>query len=557
MIGRIINYRYEVLEKVGDGPLFSVYRARDKVLNKVVALKVMHKDFASNREFAAAVEASYRDAARLAHPNIARILDADSSGEECIVACEFVRGISVQDRVKRAGPVSVALALDVGIAVLEALEYAHELGVVHGDIKPSDIIVGSDGEIKLTDFGLARALADFPVVYDQLQSFSIHYQAPEVVEGNTPTPASDIYAVGVVLYQMLTNALPFDGGTIASIALKKVKESPVPPRSINAAVPKSLNDIILKAIEPSADHRYKSVSAMLAELRALREALRLGKPVPVAETAQAAPAAQQEPEVETETLSRSYWWWLGLFVVAVLVSLGLTMLVVGQRAQIQVPQFLGLTWEEAQKLAEERGIELIDDGRAYSDTYEAGKICSAVPPAGTMVPKNRAQVRVKISLGPSTVEVPDLTGMTEADANEAAVKAGFTIGKVRQAYSDKVPINAVISQDPEPGARRPPGTAIDLVISQGPKPVPQSVEEPTTQDVGEERRFSVSIEVPSDAEGAQEVLIKVIDADGERVAYQELHDPGDNFTTSVVARGSNIRIKVYVGGVLVKDVTYK
>jgi beta-lactam-binding protein with PASTA domain len=233
------------------------------------------------------------------------------------------------------------------------------------------------------------------------------------------------------------------------------------------------------------------------------------------------------------------------------------MLVVGQRAEIQVPQFLGLTWDEAQKLAEERGIELIDDGRVYSETYEKGRICSAIPPAGTMVPKNNAQVRVKISLGPSTVEVPDLTGMTEADANEAAVKAGFTIGKVRQAYSDKVPINAVISQDPEPGVRRPPGTAIDLVISQGPKPVPQSTEESVVPSPGEERRFSVSIEVPTDAEGAQEVLIKVIDAAGERVAYQELHDPGDKFTTSVSAQGSNIRIKVYVGGVLVRDVTYK
>ncbi len=556
MIGRIINYRYEVLEKIGDGPLFSVYRARDKVLNKVVALKVMHKEFAANREFAAAVESSYRDAARLAHPNIARVIDADSSGEECVVACEFVRGVSVQERVKRAGPVSVSLALDIGVAILEALEYAHELGVVHGDIKPSDIIVGSDGEIKLTDFGLSRALADFPVIYDQLQPRSIHYQAPEVVEGGLPTAASDVYSVGVVLYQMLTNALPFGGGTIASVALKKVKESPVPPRSINGAVPKLLNDIILKALEPSTEHRYKSVSAMLAELRALREALRLGRPVPISEPAQ---PAEAEPEGESEPLARSYWWWLGLFVVAVLVSLGLTMLVIGQRAEIQVPQFLGLTWEEAQKLAEERGIELIDDGRVYSDTYEAGKICSAIPPAGTMISKNRAQVRVKISLGPSTVEVPDLTGMSEADANEAAVKAGFTIGKVRQAYSDKVPINAVISQDPEPGVRRPPGTAIDLVISQGPKPVPQSMEEPVpmTRDTGEERRFSVSIEVPSDAEGAQEVLIKVTDADGERVTYQELHDPGDKFTTSVVARGSNIRIKVYVGGVLVKDVFYK
>ncbi|MGQ9455151.1 MAG: protein kinase domain-containing protein [Armatimonadota bacterium] len=556
MIGRIVNYRYEVIEKIGDGQLFSAYRARDKVTSKMVALKVLHKELAADREFAGAIEASYRDAARLAHPNIARVYDADSGGEECIVACEYVRGISVRERVRKAGPINVSLALDIIVPVLEALEYAHAAGFIHGDIRSSDIIVGLDGEVKLTDFGLYRVLSSFPAIAGQFQTRSIHYQAPEVVEGNSPTPASDIYSVGVVLYEMLTDSLPFDGGTVASIALKKVKESPVPPRSINTAVPKSLNDIVLKALEPSPEHRYKTVTAMLAELRALREALRLGKTVPVGESVERVEEAEAGQVVESDSLSRSYWFWLGLFIAAVLVSLGLTMLVVGQRAEIQVPQFLGLTWEEAQKLAEERGIELIDDGRVYSETYEAGKICSAVPPAGTMVPKNRAQVRVKISLGPSTVEVPDLTGMTEADANEAAVKAGFTIGRVRQAYSDKVPINAVISQDPEPGLRRPPGTAIDLVISQGPRPEPQSVEEPVEPSSGEERRFNISIEVPSDAQQPQEVLIKVTDDSGERIAYQATHDPGDKFTTSVAAIGSKVRIRVYVGGVLVKDVYY-
>ncbi|MGC8861985.1 MAG: protein kinase domain-containing protein [Armatimonadota bacterium] len=559
MIGQIVNYRYEVLEKIGDGEFFSVYRSRDKVLNRLVALKILNKDLAANREFAAAIESSYRDAARLAHPNLARVLDADSSMGDCVVACEFARGTNVKERLRKAGTISVPHALDIAISVLEALEYAHANQVVHGDIRPQDIIVSPDGEVKLTDFGLAAALANCPAVAERHQMRSIHYQAPEVIEGNPATAASDVYSVGVVLYEMLTNSLPFDGGSAVSIALKKVKELPVAPRSINAAVPKSLNDVILKALEPLPKDRYSTASTMLADLRVIRDGLRVGQtPVVVEPAAPTREVVEAAPAVEADSLSRGYWWLLAVFVLAVMVSFGLALLIARPRAQIQVPQFVGKTWEEAQAEAEARGIELIDDGRVYSDTYEAGKICSAVPPAGTMVPRGEARVRVKISLGPSTVPVPDLVGMSEADANEAAVKAGFIIGKVTQQYSDKVPVNAVISQNPEPGLRRAPNTTIDLVISQGPKPRPtEPTEEPVPPPAAGERRFNVDIEVPPDADGPQEVLIKVVDINGENTVYREIHDPGNKFRTTVTAQGPNIRIKVYIGGVLVRDVSYR
>ncbi|MCX8053429.1 MAG: protein kinase, partial [Armatimonadetes bacterium] len=395
MIGQIVNYRYEVLEKIGDGELFSVYRSRDKVLNRLVALKVLRKDLNEEREFAAAIENSYRDAAGLLHPSIARVFDADSSMGDCIVACEFVRGINVKDRVRRAGPMAVPLALDIVIPVLEALEYAHTNHFVHGDIRPQDIIVSPDGEVKLTDFGLATALISFPAIAERFRMRSIHYQAPEVAEGNPPSVASDIYSVGVVLYEMLTNTLPFDGSSAVSIALKKVKELPVPPRSINAAVPKSLNDIVMKAIDASPKERYASASEMLADLRVVRDGLRVGQLPSIVSADPEREVVESEPTAESDTLSRGYWWLLALFVLAVTVSFGVALMVAGRRAEIQVPQFVGKTWEEALAEAEASGIELIDDGRVYSDTYEAGKICSAVPPAGTMIPRNRAQVRVK------------------------------------------------------------------------------------------------------------------------------------------------------------------
>lgn len=564
MIGQIVNYRYEILEKIGDSQFFSVYKARDKILNRLVAVKVMSRELASNREFASAVVQGYQDVAGLVHTNIAKVIDADCSAEDCIVVCEYARGVSVKDRIHRTGAISVPLALEIIIPVLEALEYAHANGVVHGDLKPHDIIVGPDGDVKLTDFGLSYALNKYPAVAQQYQMRSIHYQAPEVIEGNMPTVASDIYSVGVVLYEMLTSTLPFNSGSAVAVALKKVKEAPTAPRSINAAIPKTLNDIVLTAIEPSPDNRYRSASAMLADLKALRDALRIGQPIhAVPATTEHKEAAGVPVEPEGDSFGRRFWLLLTLFVLTVLVSLGATILVVGQKREITVPPLLGKTWDEALYEAEQKGIKLVDDGRVHSDVYEAGKICSVIPPAGSTVPRDNPIVKVKISDGPSFVEVPDMVGMTEADANETAVKAGFMIGKVREQYSDKVPINCVISQNPPGGVKRAPGTAIDLVLSRGPREEPIVPPSGGETDSGSgyttrqpERHFNVAIEVPADAEGDQEVKIVVDDANGESVAYQDMHSPGERFSKSVTTFGSNVRIRVYVGGELVSDSRY-
>lgn len=557
MIGQIVNYRYEVMEKIGDGELFSVYRARDKVLNRLVALKVMSKDLCSNRDFAAAVTDGYRQVAELVHPNIARVMDAEAGPVECVVACEFARGVNVKDRITRAGSMGVSLALDVIIPVLEALEYAHANGVIHGDIRPQDIVVGPDSEVKLTDFGLSSALARYPSIAQQYQMRSIHYQAPEVVESGVPTAASDIYSVGVVLYEMLTGTLPFTGGTAVAVALKKVKEAPTPPRSINAAVPRTLNDITMRAIEAAPEDRYQSASAMLSELRSLRDALRVGHQVPAESRGRETEVAVSAAEPD-EPLTRGFPLLLALFVLVVLVALGATMLVVGQKKEITVPPLLGKTWEEAQYEASQSGIELVDDGQVYSASYDAGRICSVIPPAGSKVPRDNPIVKVKVSQGPSQVEVPDLTSMTEAAANEAAVKAGFMVGKVKQQYSSSVPVNSVVSQDPPGGVKRTPGTPIDLVISLGPREETPAAPPITAGEnsTAPERRFNVAVEVPADAGEPQDVVIKVNDNRGETVAYEETHDPGDKFTTPVDTEGSNVRIRVYVGDTLVSDSRY-
>ena len=558
MIGQIVNYRYEVLEKIRDGELFSVYKSRDKVLNRLVALKVLFRSLAEPPEFSAAVRDGYQAAFGLNHPHIARVFEAELTEDICFAACEYVRGTDVKERIKRAGPISVPLALDIIIPVLEALEYAHANRVVHGDVRPHDIIVSPDGETKLTDFGLSWALRRCPEVADRFAMRSVQYAAPEIAEGAPPSASSDLYSTGVVLYEMLTGVVPHKAATAVAVALKQAKELPTPPRSINTAVPKSLSDVVMRAIEKSPADRFLNASAMLVDLRAIRDALRTGKPLSIPQPAVSARGAsggaeQAPPEAPEPSLKKPYLWLILLFVVVVLVSLGVTMYFQGEGVDVRVPPLLGKTLDEARYAAQEAGIRMREDARVYNDMYEAGQICGVIPPAGSAVSRDSV-VRIKISKGPARRPIPDMIGLRESEAYRAAADAQFVITKRTEEYSDKMPVNAVVSQSPEPGLMRVPGSSVSLVISLGPKPDVGPPDE--VAPMGRERRFKVAVEVPGDAQGLQEVKIIVVDDRGETTVYQEYHDPGDTFTESVTTYGSASRIAVYVGEQLVSDESY-
>lgn len=570
MIGHIVNYRYEVLEKVGDGELFSVYKSRDKVLNRLVALKVLNKDVASCGGFASAVSEGYRAVTGLDHPNIARVFEADSADGEHFVACEYVRGTNVKERVRRAGPASVALALDIAIPVLEALEYAHANGIVHGNIRPQDIIVSPDGEVKLTDFGLSHALGKCPEVADRFAMRSVHYAAPEIAEGAPPSASSDLYSVGVVLYEMLTGVLPFAGATAVAVALKQAKELPTPPRAINTGVPKSLSDFIMRAIEKSPVDRFHSASEMLADLRTMRDALRIGKPLSIPQPSVTVP---HEPpaamgEAGEPSLMRPYLWLVLIFVVVVLASMGAVMLFQGERGKVELPVLVDKSFSEAKYEAEKAGLTLVRGEEVFSDSIEEGNVCGIYQETetkggrhiltlqpGDSVERNSV-ISARISKGPSWKSVPDLTGLPESDAYRAAEDEGFRVGKSTGEYDEKVPANSVIRQTPSAGAKRAPGSSITIVVSMGPKPVTDTESDSGTANLGEARRFNVAVEVPSDSDDSQEVRIVVEDSRGETVAYQRYHDPGDKFTQPVTTYGSNARIMVYVGGELVSDDNY-
>ncbi len=563
MIGKIVNYRYEVLEKIGDGPLFSVYKSRDKVLNRLVALKLPTNGVADSADIAEALVTSYRDMMSLSHPSIVRVLDADCANGECFIACEFARGINIRERIHRAGAISSPLAVDVILPVLSALSYAHSRGVVHGDLGAQDLIVSPDGEVKVTDFGLSGVLMEHPEVADKSIMRSIHYQAPEVTEGAKPTIVSDVYSAGVILYQMLTGQLPFEGATSVAVALKKIKDMPPLPRTINTAVPKSLSDIAMRAIEADPKARYQSTAAMIAELELVGESMRTGVPVSsVAAYSSGVQVARSAEEVDVDTSERSFrsqfLTVLLLFVVVCVVSMAVAFFKLKQNGTIIVPKLLGYTLAQAQEIAKIAGITIEQDDTIPSDAYQKDQICKTTPIEGEAVPANNPIVKVSISSGPSHVRVPDVVGETESDAQAAIAAAHLQVGNsAKQENSDSVPNNSVISQDPPAGSLKPPGTQVDLVISLGPKPVDTNTDTLNTpnEETSVPRKLIVEVNVPSDSDVVQDVKIVVSDDRGDVTAYDQTSNPGDNLKIPITGYGTSVRIRTYVGGELISDTT--
>lgn len=545
MIGSVVNYRYEILEKIGDGSFFSVYKARDKVLNRLVAVKILHSKYAEDEQFAQRICSEIHASSELSHPNITRIYECDRQDNVWFVATEYVRGINLKERVKRIAPMTVSGAVDVAVAVCEALDYAHRQGFVHGDMRPHNILVSSEGLVKLTDFGIAPALATFPTVQASNMFQSVHYMAPEVAEGKPPQPASDLYSLGVALYEMLTGTLPFDAETPIGVALKHAKDPPQPPHELNAGVPKGLETIVMKALEKSPGARYNSARAMLNDLLEVRDALRTGRPIrPEARETRTEPVEERPSGLLANAFKSLMLLVVVALVVGALIAVYFSM---SNPPEVGVPDLVGKILEEATAIADQVGLELVEVDESYNDRFDEGEIMLTSPIAGMRVKKG-SRVKVWVSKGSRYAEVPDVTEMSEDRAREAILKANLTIGDVNNIYDDRVPIGCVIRQSPRADTKHDRGTAVNLVLSMGPKPPEEPVAEEQTTDESGRREFDVKFTVPDDSSDPSRVKIVVIDSMGQSPVYDEQLHPGDPVETTVYGYGSRVEIRVYLNG---------
>jgi len=468
--GSLVAGRYEILDRVSEGGMATVFRARRLADGQTVALKVLREQFGSDVEFIARFEREARAVSELSHPHMVRVYDSGADGDVHFIAMEYVEGENLKDLIRRHETLPPARALEIAAQVAEALEYAHARGIVHRDIKPQNILLTREGRVKVTDFGIARAMSQATITHTGTVLGSVQYLSPEQARGAPVGPSTDIYSLGVVLYEMVTGTLPFEGDSPIATALAHVNQPPPPPRSRAPALPVRVEGIILFALAKSPARRYRSPGEMRGDLLGETDLWSVVSPHTFMEQP-AAPPMQVAPPAPRRSLPASY---VALAVAVILLGGAWG----GWRAfssylsvpEVEVPSFVGRPLPVAQQLAESSGLTLTVRERVYNTTVPAEAVISQDQPPGKGVKRGRV-ISIVVSLGPEMVPVPDVQRRSLIEARLLIEQRRLTVGELREQFDEEVRGGFVIAQDPQPGARVERGRPINLVVSKGPQRV--------------------------------------------------------------------------------------
>jgi beta-lactam-binding protein with PASTA domain len=457
----VIDGRYRVLERLGSGGMADVYCAEDTQLGRRVAVKLLYRRFAEDPEFVERFRREASSAAGLQHPNIVGVFDRGEWDGTYYIAMEYLKGQTLKQLVREHGAMPPELAVDITIQVLRAAKFAHKRGVVHRDIKPHNVILDEEGRAKVTDFGIARAGAS-----DMTETGSImgtaQYLSPEQAQGQPVSPRSDLYSIGVMLYELLTGKVPFDAESPVTIALKHVSEAPVPPSQVNPAVPPALDAVVLRALEKEPADRFADADAFAAALLDARE-----RPTAVAKEVQVETYPMPgEPFVEEER-ERSRWWlWLLLALLLIALAIGAYLLLAPEKKP--VPDVVGSRSAVASQKLQNAGFE-VNIETVQSDTVPNDRVATQDPQPGEEV-REGSTVTIIVSSGPGNATVPGVVGRKQDVAEQMMKDAGFKTD-VRRETSDSVEKGRVISTSPGENTQLEKGRTVVLVVSSGPEQV--------------------------------------------------------------------------------------
>ncbi|KAB8168647.1 Stk1 family PASTA domain-containing Ser/Thr kinase [Streptomyces sp. 3MP-14] len=549
LIGRVLDGRYQVVERIAVGGMATVYRAVDTRLDRVLALKVMHPPLVSDAGFVARFIREAKAVARLDHPNIVGVLDQGADGGYVYLAMEYVDGCTLRDVLRERGALAVRPVLDILEPMLAGLAAAHRAGLVHRDVKPENVLIGSDGRVKVADFGLVRGV-DGPTSADTGSLLgTVSYLAPEQIESGAVDARTDVYACGVLLYEMLTGGKPHTGDSPAQVLYAHVHHDVPPPSEVVPGLAPPLDQLVAAATARAPEGRLADAAAMLASARRARAALsdaQLDAPPPVVERPEgpegAGGAGPLGPEDETRRVARlpgavrpepagvdhtarielpsgaplppeapprgrrrlSRRGVLSLVLAGVLLLAGGIGVWYINSGQFQrTPGVYDLPVDEAEQELRSAGLKvrIVED---YSETVEPGHVISTDPERGERVRRN-ATVTLVVSRGPEIAEVPNLRGVPVEEAREQLAEAGLAVGEETERFSDEVPRGAVIESDPEPGAERRPETAVNLVVSRGQElSVPNVVGEPEGSAMQRLREAGFDVEVAEERVHSEE-----------------------------------------------------
>ena len=500
-LGRLLDNRYEILEVIGTGGMAVVYKALDHRLNRLVAVKILKDEFSRNQEFRRRFHAESQAVAMLSHPNIVSVYDVSRSGDVDYIVMELIEGITLKQYLEKKGCLNWRETLHFAMQIAKALEHAHSRGIVHRDIKPHNIMILKDGSIKVADFGIARiASAQSTLTREALGS--VHYISPEQARGDRVDARSDIYSAGVVLYEMLTGKLPFQGDSAVSVAIQHLSAVPKTPRELNPDIPEALELICMKAMCPDISKRYQTADAMLDDLEKfrkdpavdmdyIREDLKAAvvcqeptQPLPtnqVAAVSRANSAVAQEEEDKKHS-RKVVGLVIGGFALALVLIFVVFKLVAGGfdagngTASHQVPDLLGKTLEEAEALPEVKDVFRIEVlGTKPSDKYEPGQIVEQDPVSGRSR-KNNLVIKVYLCAQEDDTLMPTVVGMEFLMAKTELGNLHLDLDVQRaEAYSPDVPEGQVMQSSPAAGEPLNKGDTVVLTVSKGPETKPLTV----------------------------------------------------------------------------------
>jgi serine/threonine-protein kinase len=496
---RRLGDRYELGEVIGRGGMAEVFAGRDMRLDRRVAVKILRPDLARDPNFQERFRREAQSAASLNHPNIVAVYDTgedvllsdDGAPGEIVpyIIMEFVEGITLRELMASGRRLLPERALEISSGVLAALDYSHRHGIIHRDIKPANVMLTRGGDVKVMDFGIARALADAGNTMTQASEVlgTAHYLSPEQARGEIVDSRSDIYSAGCLLYELLAGRPPFTGDSPISIAYQHVSEMPTPPSQWDAAVSPTIDAIVMRAMAKRPEDRYQSAAEMRDDIERAISGIPITAPVAVVsqDTAVMAPIGAAPVAVAEEQRKRGPGFWIAL-TLGVL-GIGLAAFFIGKAlfgssnvAQVTVPNLSGLTIQAATTLLEQQGLVLGNQTPQPSPDKPKDTIIGQLPTTGDMVDKG-SRIDVTISTGKQQVTVPNLVGLTSSDtASSTLVSAGLVLGNITPVDSDQ-PAGWVVAQNPPNGSVADAGTAIDISVSSGKTSVPSVVNESEAQ----------------------------------------------------------------------------
>lgn len=494
MIGRILGKRYEITEKIAQGGMSVVYKALDLNLNRYDAVKVLKEEFTSNDEILERFKQEANAVAFLSHPNIVNIYNVGSEGKIHYIVMEYVKGKTLKEIIREKGILSNEEMLNYSYQIARALESAHTNNIIHRDIKPQNIIITKDDLVKVTDFGIAKHSDSATITNSGKIIGSAHYFSPEQARGNMTDRRSDIYSLGIVMYEMATGEVPFDAESPITIALKHMQEPLPSPRKINPRISEGLEKIILKATAKNPIDRYQRIEDLMVDLRTLMNGERIenaqtfnqentqimGAVVPERDNMK----SNDIYDDEKPSSSKKKGLIIGLAMILVVVAGALIGDAVFSRPngenpgvveeeEVAIPQIVGMTQEEAE--AELAKFDLTLEVQSTETSAEPeGNVLRSIPEQGQMV-KRGGSVAVVLSASEEKLFVPDITGSTLEAAEIVLGNNGFILGAVTEGFSETVPQGEIISQDPLVNTSMPKGSAVNVLVSKGPEIVVSDV----------------------------------------------------------------------------------